>query len=92
MSHSTLRHFGKLIMPTRKDGSVLATPRRLRLVNGETLDHWMGDPFTCRVQGQLVQVRRGDYVGPSNVLSHQYIMTNSHLWSTVREPFTLAKD
>jgi hypothetical protein len=78
-------------MPTVKDGSLPATPRRIRLRDGEILDHWMGAPFPAMLGGERIMIQKGFYVGQRTVLSHRYVMTHPHRWDRVDEPFPIEK-
>jgi len=91
MTHRTLYGFTRPITPTINDGSLPATPRRIRLNTGEMLDHYLGKPFTAKVGGQFIQVQKGDYVGRSTVLSHRYVLTHTFEWERVGEPFPLER-
>jgi hypothetical protein len=91
MSHPTLRHFSRLISPTVRDGSLPATPRRIRLHDGETLDHYMGAPYHAMVGGKRLLIQKGFYVGWRTVLTHTHVLTNTYLWVKVEEPFVIQK-
>lgn len=96
--NSPLRHFSSLVMraPTRKDGTLPATPRRIRLNSlhaghGEVLNFYTGKPYPAKVAGVITHIQTGDYVGVNLVLSHAHVLTHPQMWEMVGEPFPVLR-